>query len=288
MARVTKAYILHLPDHPTSAAVFSSPHSGSRYPADFLASADLDPMSIRSSEDAFVDRLFGTAPAHGAPLLAATLPRAYVDLNRAPDELDPALVAGAQRRGANPRVSAGLGVIPRVVAEGRPIRSGKIPLREALKRLRVAYHPYHDRLEALLAAQRELFGQAILFDCHSMPHDALCSAPLVRGRRPDVILGDRFGAACARWVIDAAAQLFAAEGFVVARNAPFAGGYITQHYGRPSRSIHALQIEIDRALYMDERRLHPHDGFAEIEARLSRVTAGLARIGDAAMPLAAE
>nr|WP_216366785.1 N-formylglutamate amidohydrolase [Halovulum dunhuangense] len=272
----------------TSPAVFSSPHSGTAYPADFLASADLDPMMIRSSEDAFVDRLYAAAPDHGAPLLAATLPRAYVDVNRAADELDPALIAGAQRRCANPRVSAGLGVIPRVVAEGRPIRQGKIPLREALKRLRLGYHPYHEQLEALLSRQRDTFGVALLFDCHSMPHDALCSAPMVRGRRPDVVLGDRFGAACARWVIEAAAELFTAQGFVVARNAPFAGGYITQHYGRPSRNMHALQIEIDRALYMDERRLVPNDRFEDVAARLSAILAQMARLGDAATPLAAE
>ncbi len=245
-------------------------------------------MALRSSEDAFVDRLFACAPRQGAPLLAATLPRAYVDLNRAADELDPALIAGAQRRGANPRVSAGLGVIPRVVSEGRAIRTGKIPLREAVKRLRLVYHPYHEQLAALLGRQRDTFGMAILFDCHSMPHDALGSAPSVRGRRPDVILGDRFGAACARWVIDAAAQLFQRQGFAVARNAPFAGGYITQQYGRPGRATHALQIEIDRALYMDEARLRPSADFDDVAARLEGVVAGLSALGDAATPLAAE
>jgi len=245
-------------------------------------------MTIRSSEDAFVDYLFAAAPRFGAPLITATLPRAYVDLNRAADELDPALVIGAQRRGANPRVSAGLGVIPRVVAEGRAIRSGKIPLREALKRLRQTYHPYHDMLQSLLERQKGAFGHAILFDCHSMPHDALTSAPLVRGRRPDVILGDRFGAACGRWVIEAAADLFAAAGFVVARNAPFAGGYITQHYGRPSRNVHALQIEIDRSLYMNEQQMTLRSDVDSVLRRLEAVQAGLADLGSAQPALAAE
>ncbi|MEM9231504.1 MAG: N-formylglutamate amidohydrolase [Pseudomonadota bacterium] len=285
---MTKAFTLIEPDQWTSPAVFSSPHSGARYPADFLATASLDANSIRSSEDAFVDRLFVAAPRLGAPLLAATLPRAYVDLNRAADELDPALIAGAQRRGANPRVSAGLGVIPRVVAEGRPIRSGKIPLREALKRLRLGYHPYHDKLETLLTRQRDTFGLAILFDCHSMPHDALVSAPMVRGSRPNIILGDRFGAACSRWVIDAATAVFTDAGFTVARNAPFAGGYITQHYGRPSRGIHALQIEIDRSLYMDEAALVPHKDFDGLVHQIGAVVAGLAGLGGTATPLAAE
>jgi len=285
---VPKPFTLREPAVCHSAAVFTSPHSGASYPADFLATADLDPMAIRSSEDAYVDRLFASAPDYGAPLLAATLPRAYVDLNRSAEELDPSLIAGAQRRGANPRVSAGLGVIPRVVAEGRPIRSGKIPLREALTRLRVGYHPFHDKLSDLLDDQRARHGKALLFDCHSMPRDALSSAPLVRGRRPDIILGDRFGAACGRWLIDAAAGLFADAGFVVARNAPFAGGYITQHYGRPSRGVHALQIEIDRAIYMDERSVQPNDQFDDVAARLRDVVAGLCILGDAAIPLAAE
>ena len=285
---MTKPFTLTLPPSVSTPLVYSSPHSGSNYPAEFLATALLDPMEIRSSEDAYVDRLFACAPDHGAPLLAANLPRAYVDLNRSADELDPALVTGARRRGANPRVTAGLGVIPRVVAEGRVIRDGKIPLREAMKRLRLGYHPYHQTLTDLLEERRALFGHAVLIDCHSMPHDALTSAPLVRGRAPDVILGDRFGAACGRWVIDAAADLFQEAGFSVARNAPFAGGYITQNYGRPSRGVHALQIEIDRGLYMNERSLEPRPEFTEIAARIARVVAGLSGIGEAALPYAAE
>lgn len=285
---MTKPFVLSLPDMPTTPLVFSSPHSGSSYPAEFLATAILDPMEIRSSEDAFVDSLFSGATRYGAPLIAATLPRAYVDLNRAADELDPALIVGARRRGANPRVSAGLGVIPRVVAEGRTIREGKIPLREAVKRLRTGYHPYHEQLQTMLDDQRAKFGQAILVDCHSMPHDALTSAPLVSGKPPSIILGDRFGASCARWIIDAATDLFMEQGFSVARNAPFAGGYITQHYGRPSRGIHALQVEIDRGIYMDERRLKKRDTFAAVQARIDRVIEGLAAIGDASLPMAAE
>lgn len=272
----------------TSSVVFSSPHSGAIYPSDFLATAELSATEIRSSEDAFVDQLFAAAASYGAPLLSATLPRAYVDLNRAADELDQALIAGAQHRGANPRIAAGLGVIPRVVAEGRQIRQGKIPLREALKRLRLGYHPYHDQLESLLIRQKARFGSALLFDCHSMPHDALTAAPMVRGRRPDIILGDRFGAACGRWVIDAASALFTEQGFVVARNAPFAGGYITQHYGRPSRGIHALQIEIDRGLYMNERALTPSVDFSDVARRVQAVQAGLAKLGEPSLPMAAE
>jgi N-formylglutamate amidohydrolase len=281
-------YDLQMPRAPTSCAVFSSPHSGSDYPRALLERSRLDLLQLRSSEDAFVDELFGAAPGHGAPLLAARVPRACVDLNRAQDELDPALIAGASRRLMNPRIAAGLGVIPRVVAEGRPIIEGKLPLAEAQRRLASYYQPYHARLAALLEQSRAAFGQAILFDCHSMPHDALVSAPAVWGRRPDVVLGDRFGAACDRWVIDAATAIFRAEGFAVARNAPFAGGYITQHYGRPQARVHALQIEIDRALYMDEARVEKRPDFDEIRRRVGRAVVELTRLGGARLPMAAE
>ncbi len=283
-----RSFDLYEPREATSCAVFSSPHSGSDYPIQFLATARLSRHQVRSSEDAFVDRLFRSAPDHGAPLIAARLPRAYVDLNRAEEELDPALIAGAARAGTNPRVAAGLGVIPRVVAEGTPIRDGKMPLREALERLRVGYRPFHDTLGALMRRQKRHFGQAILFDCHSMPHDALASAPLVKTRRPDIVLGDRFGSSCGRWVTDAAADILTAAGFVVARNAPFAGGYITQFYGRPSHGMHALQIEVDRALYMDEGTIEPLPDFDAVRDRIGEAIAALARIGASAMPLAAE
>ncbi len=271
-----------------SCAVFSSPHSGSDYGPEFLASSALTPLQLRSSEDAFVDELYAAVPAAGAPLLAARVPRACLDLNRAPDDLDPALIAGASRRFLNARVAAGLGVIPRVVGEGRPIMVGKLSLAEAERRIATCWHPYHDRLRALLGAARAAYGAAILFDCHSMPHDALNAAPLVRGRRPDVVLGDRFGVACDRSVIDASAEAFTAEGFTVARNAPFAGGYITQTYGRPQSGIHALQIEIDRTLYMDEIRVERRADFAETAARLGRVATALAALGPRAIPMAAE
>jgi N-formylglutamate amidohydrolase len=281
-------YDLQMPQAPTSCAVFNSPHSGADYPRAMLERSRLDPLQLRSSEDAFVDELFAEAPGHGAPLLSARVARACVDLNRAPDELDPALIAGASRRLMNPRIAAGLGVIPRVVAEGRAIIEGKLPLAEAQRRLATYYQPYHARLAALLEQSRTCFGQAVLFDCHSMPHDALASAPAVWGRRPDVVLGDRFGAACERWVIDAATDIFRAEGFAVARNAPFAGGYITQHYGRPHARVHALQIEIDRALYMDEGRIEKRADFDEIRRRIGRAVAELARLGGARLPMAAE
>jgi N-formylglutamate amidohydrolase len=277
-----------LPAEQRSCAVFNSPHSGSQYPEEFLGRTRLGPLQMRSSEDAFVDELFGSAPRFGAPLMAARVPRACVDLNRSPDELDPAMVEGAARRFLTPRISAGLGVIPRVVAEGRHIMSGKLTLTEARLRLATYWYPYHEELEAMISRSRRLFGSAVLFDCHSMPRDALVSAPEIRGRRPDVILGDRFGVSCDRWVMEGAVDLFRSAGFAVARNAPFAGGYITQTYGRPRQGVHALQIEINRSLYMDEKRIVKRPEFDEVVAALSPVVEGLVTLGVRPLRVAAE
>ena len=273
---------------PSSPVVFNSPHSGDEYPAELIARSRLGLERLRASEDALVDRLFAAAPEFGAPLLAAKAPRAWVDLNRAPTELDPALIAGASAGGLNQRVAAGLGVIPRVVAESVPIYDGKLTMAEAEERLRAIHAPYHRQLEALLLRARDRFGSALLFDCHSMPSEALNAAPRVRGKVPQIVLGDRFGAAAARSAVALTQEAFERAGFVVARNAPFAGGYITQRYGRPSRGVHAIQIEIDRGLYMDQRRIVPLPEFPEVRARLRAVTAELAAIGEQGVALAAE
>lgn len=281
-------YTLKSPQNPHSCVVFNSPHSGSAYPVEFMASSKLDSLAIRSSEDAFVNELFKDAPEHGAHLLYAHAPRAFIDLNRSESELDPAIVQGAKRAPGNPRIAAGLGVIPRIVGNGQVIRIGKIPMIEAQNRIANYYTPYHKCLRNLIDMQRGIHGMAILIDCHSMPQKSLKAAPLVRGKQPDIILGDRFGASCDRWIMDAATQILTAARFVVARNAPFSGGYITQHYGRPSKGVHAFQIEINRALYMDETRVERAKTFDEIAEALSDVTRQLAKIGPASTALAAE
>lgn len=283
-----RAFEVTYPIHRTSCVVFASPHSGRDYPWSMMRASVLGDQAIRSSEDAFVDDLFASAPGHGAPLISAVMPRAFVDLNRSPEELDPALIEGVRRQGHNPRVASGLGVIPRVVANGRAIYHGKISLGEARARLEGVWHPYHDMLRQLLDAAHLEHGQAVLIDCHSMPHEAVDSVSRGGSRRPDVVLGDRFGAAAAPEIVDAVEAAFTAEGFAVARNAPFAGAYITQAYGRPASGRHAVQVEIDRALYMDERRIVPTKGFREVEAALQRVIARLVQIGAQRMPLAAE
>ena len=282
-------YTLTMPGQRSSGVVFASPHSGREYPWAFLRRSILDERAIRSSEDAFVDRLFAPAPTCGAPLLAARLPRAFVDLNRGADEMDPAVVEGVRHVSHNPRVSSGLGVIPRVVANGRAIYRGKIGLPEAQTRIAEVWTPYHATLQRLLSEARRDFGQAILIDCHSMPHEAIDSMS-TGGRAPEVVLGDRFGAACGPEIVDRIEAAFSDAGLRVARNAPFGGAYITQHYGRPSRGQHVVQVEIDRALYMDEREIRANAGFAELRRILGGVIAEIVEIGRPAtsLPLAAE
>jgi N-formylglutamate amidohydrolase len=262
----------------STSVLFAAPHSGRDYGAAFLARAALDERTIRSSEDAFVDLLFDMAPDYGAPFLVAGAPRAFVDLNRASDELDPALIEGVRRGAHSPRIASGLGVIPRVVANGRPIYRGKLTFDEAQTRIARWWRPYHDALQRLVDENLAEFGEAVLIDCHSMPHEALES--LGSGTaRPDVVLGDRFGAAASPGVVERIEAAFRGAGLKVVRNMPFAGAYITQHYGRPSRRSHAVQIEIDRALYMNERTIQPSADFHAFRAVLGEVVAEIADIG---------
>ena len=270
-----EAYRLLRPDRRIGPVIFASPHSGRDYLPAFLESSALDPQTIRSSEDAFVDRLFDQAPALGAPLLAARVPRAFLDLNRASDELDPAVIEGLQRVPHNPRISSGLGVIPRVVAGGRAIYRGKLSLAEAQARIGRYWHPYNAALAVLIHDTREAFGSVILIDCHSMPHEAIQAHTRPGQICPDVVLGDRYGVAAGREVVERVEAAFAAAGLRVARNVPFAGAYISQAYGRPSSGIHVVQVEIDRALYMDESRVEPLPGFAAFQSRLSGVMTDL-------------
>lgn len=277
----SESHIVTEPRHSSACVVFSSPHSGRAYSPQFLRQTVLDERAIRSSEDAFVDRLFDAAPMFGAALIAATVPRAYLDLNRSPDELDPALIEDVRRQGHNPRVASGLGVVPRVVSAGRAIYRGKLPRREAEARIELHWQPYHDRLQDLLDAAQARHGQAILIDCHSMPHEAMDGVARVGLRRPDVVIGDRFGASAAAHIVDEIEAAFASAGFTVTRNAPFAGAYVTQAYGRPSWRQHAVQIEIDRSLYMNERLITPNAQFDRVRARLRNVIGRICRIGNA-------
>jgi N-formylglutamate amidohydrolase len=256
-------------EHPI---VLNSPHSGAHYPAAFLAAARLDALMLRRSEDAFVDDLFAPGTMHGVPMLRALFPRAFLDLNREPFELDPQMFSGRLPDFANTRslrVAAGLGVIPRVVGDAQPIYREPIPVETALRRIATLHRPYHARIGELLEAAQRRFGFALLIDCHSMPS----SSPDVGGC--DIVLGDRYGSSCARWIVDAVESALRAGGLNVRRNKPYAGGYITEHYGAPAAGRHALQIEINRSLYMDERALRLTEGAASLATALSAMIGAL-------------
>lgn len=272
-----------------SSVVFASPHSGRDYRADFLMRTALDPLALRSSEDAFVDRLFGCVPQMGATLMTARLPRAWLDLNRSPDELDPLLIEGLARSTPTPRISAGLGVVPRVVAGGRAIYAGRLALSEAQARIDTTWRPYHAGLRAVLRDLRGRFGRAILIDCHSMPREAISIGARAARGLPQVVLGDRFGTSAGADVVDRVEAAFARAGLRVVRNTPFAGAYMAEEYGRPAEGIHVVQVEIDRSLYMDEARVAPLPGFAALQRLLRGVVAEIAAIDDVPeVPLAAE
>jgi N-formylglutamate amidohydrolase len=271
--------------------IFNSPHSGRFYPERFLSMVRLDRTAIRRSEDCYVDELFGGVVGLGAPLLAANFPRAYLDVNREPWELDPRMFSEPVPSYCNirsARVAGGLGTVPRLVGEGLDIYPGRLPLTEAVARIEVIYKPYHQTLKRLLARTHAAFGFAVLVDCHSMPGGIRIGDS---GVRPDFIVGDRFGTSASALLSEHAIALLSAMGYVVAHNKPYAGGFITEHYGRPARHLHALQIEVNRGLYMNERTLEKTAGFAALAADMTRFSADLMSLPDhhfLELPLAAE
>lgn len=256
------------PSTHTAPFVFNSPHSGRVYLQDFVASSRLDLAGLRRSEDTYVEQLFSPMVEIGAPLMHANFPRAYLDVNREPYELDPALIAEALPRYANTqsvRVVGGLGTIARVVTESEEIYRAPLRLADALERINLLYKPYHEALDRLMTACVRKFDLAVLIDCHSMPSTSLYESG---SQRPDFVLGDRFSTSCNPEFTRLVAAQLKAMGYVVAFNKPYAGGFITEYYGRPSRSRHALQIEINRSLYMNETNYEPHAGFDTICADL--------------------
>jgi N-formylglutamate amidohydrolase len=260
--------------------VLASPHSGNDYPASFLKQSKLEHATLRLSEDCYVDELVAAAPAHDVPLLKALFPRTYVDANREALELDPQMFEDPLPAGAltdSPRVAAGLGSIPRLAANDREIYNAKLPYAEAEQRLERCYRPYHRALAALIAENRERFGGCLLLDCHSMPSVGGHGERDAVRNRVDFVLGDCFGASCSEAVTAAVERCLRAEGANVRRNNPYSGGYVTQHYGRPAEGIQVLQIEISRAVYMDEESLQRLPEFHETARRMERLIALLAR-----------
>ncbi|MBS0222790.1 MAG: N-formylglutamate amidohydrolase [Proteobacteria bacterium] len=283
-----------LPARQALPVVVASPHSGDLYPADFLKAAAVPLAALRRAEDAFVDELFAGAPALGIPLLAARFPRSYVDANREPYELDPGMFEGPLPRPLNhrtTRVAAGLGMIPRVAASGEAIYRGRVPADEIERRLKGCWRPYHTALSRLVEQTYSLFGAALLIDAHSMPSSASSIGIRDRDQRIDIVLGDNHGEACASGLVDIAERWLAAQGLRVRRNQPYAGGFTTQRYGQPDLGRHALQIEINRALYMDEAR---HERLPAAATMQRLMTGFLEEIGQQALeillprPLAAE
>lgn len=262
---------------PPTPLVFASPHSGRLYPDDMMAAAALDAQSIRRSEDAYVDDLIAAAAPLGVATISARFARAYIDLNREAFELDPGMFADELpefARARTARVAAGLGAIARVVSEGQEIYARKLTFAEARSRIEGAHRPYHENLKRLIEEAHAAHGFAILIDWHSMPAAAARTGG--RDRPCDMVLGDRFGAACAGILPTRVERELEALGYRVARNTPYAGGYTTEHYGRPARRVHALQIEINRALYLDEATLAPTAGFDALKAHLAALTRTLA------------
>lgn len=259
----------------TEPFVFNSPHSGRVYTQSFLNMSRLDRLSIRRSEDHFVDELFSGVIRLGAPMLAAHFPRAWLDVNREPYELDPRMFDGPLPAFANigsMRVAGGLGTIPRLVAENMDIYRGRLSVEEGLSRIERVYRPYHANLRRIIAQTHVQFGKAILIDCHSMPANVRVAGG---SSRPDIIIGDRYGASAAHDLSRAAVSFLSGLGYHVVRNKPYAGGFITEHYGRPGRGLHALQIEINRGLYVDEASLEKTAGFDLLKADLGEFAASM-------------
>lgn len=297
-------FVTKPPQNTQTPFIFAAPHSGRHYPASLIEQTQLDPHMLRISEDAWVDKLFEHAPLFGGTQLIATYGRSYLDLNRASTELDPSMFT--PRLNANSvrethRVRAGLGVIPELVAPGQTIYDKPLPAREAEKRVKDVYHGYHDKLRSLISERKATFGNAILIDCHSMPSgidaescDSSYNTSSINDRKSkaakliggltkkksraydaDIVLGDVWGASCDSSLTAIVEKILITEGFKVVRNIPYAGGYATQHYGRPQKGVHALQVEINRALYMNEETLALLPEFGDIQRRISRFTANL-------------
>jgi len=258
--------------------IFNSPHSGRVYPRAFLSASRLDLAVLRRSEDTFVDELFLGVVTQGFPLMRAHFPRCFIDVNREPYELDPRMFDGRLPSFANTRsmrVAGGLGTVARIVGDAQEIYDGRIPVDDALRRIEALYKPYHRALRRLVTRVHRDFGAAVLVDCHSMP-----STASTKDERPraDVVLGDRYGTSCATAVSETIEMTLRSLGYAVSRNKPYAGGFITEHYGNPAAGLHSVQLELNRALYMDETRYERSRAFPKLAADLELVARRLAEL----------
>jgi len=258
--------------------IFNSPHSGSVYPPDFLNASRIDLAALRRSEDSFMDELIGGLSARGFPTVTVNFPRSYVDVNREPYELDPRMFSGRLPSFANTRsmrVAGGLGTIPRVVGDGQEIYRERLAVDDALARIEALYKPYHRALRRLINQAHQAFGTVIVVDCHSMPSIGVSRD---EPRRPDMVIGDRYGTSCAGLLADMVEHTMAGLGYSVGRNKPYAGGFITEHYGNPASGLHTIQLELNRAIYMDERRRERSDRFSQVAADFAQLADALANV----------
>jgi len=266
------------PEQLRAPIIFNSPHSGSVYPEAFLSASRIDLATLRRSEDSFMDELIGDLSTRGFPVVRVNFPRSYVDVNREPYELDPRMFEGRLPSFANTRsmrVAGGLGTVARVVGDAQEIYRQRIPVDDAIRRIEGLYKPYHRALRRLFTRVHRDFGAAVLIDCHSMP-----SSAGAKDERPraDVVLGDRYGTSCVAPVAETIESTLRAQGYSVSRNKPYAGGFITEHYGNPAAGLHAIQLELNRALYMDERRFERSPSFVRLAADLETLADCLAAI----------
>ena len=258
--------------------IFNSPHSGAVYSDEFLKASRIDLPTLRRSEDSFMDELIIGLVERGFPVARVNFPRCYVDVNREPYELDPRMFSGRLPSFANTRsmrVAGGLGTIPRVVGDGQEIYRDRLAVEEALQRIETLYKPYHRGLRRLINRVHQQFGSAVIIDCHSMP-----SVGVARDepRRPDVVIGDRYGTSCAPLLPDLVEDVLSRLGYSIGRNKPYAGGFITEHYGNPASGLHTVQIELNRAVYMDERRRERGPRFAQVASDLAVLAEVLATV----------
>jgi N-formylglutamate amidohydrolase len=258
--------------------IFNSPHSGAVYPLEFLNASRIDLAALRRSEDSFMDELIGGLSARGFPTVTVNFPRSYVDVNREPYELDPRMFSGRLPSFANTRsmrVAGGLGTIPRVVGDGQEIYRERLNVDDALARIEALYKPYHRALRRLINKAHQAFGTVIVVDCHSMPSIGVSRD---EPRRPDMVIGDRYGTSCAGLLADMVEDTMGRLGYSVGRNKPYAGGFITEHYGNPASGLHTIQLELNRAIYMDERRRERSDRFAQVAADFAHLADALANV----------
>jgi N-formylglutamate amidohydrolase len=266
------------PAHWRAPIIFNSPHSGSAYPDAFLNASRIDLPTLRRSEDSFMDELIGGLSDAGFAVVRVHFPRSYVDVNREPYELDPRMFAGRLPSFANTRsmrVAGGLGTIPRVVGDGQEIYRERLSIDDALSRIETLYKPYHRALRRLINRVHQSFGTAVLVDCHSMPSIGVSRD---EPRRPDVVIGDRYGTSCAPLLPDIVEQTMSRLGYSIGRNKPYAGGFITEHYGNPASGLHVVQLELNRAVYMDERRREKGPRFAQVAADFAALAEAFATV----------